>query len=671
MSLEKIGRYEIVGELGRGAMGVVYKATDPNIGRTVALKTMRVDVHGLESADLMRRFKNEARAAGLLNHPNIVTIYDAGELDGAFYIAMEYLEGTTLQELLAERRVLEAAEVARFSREIAKGLDYAHSHGIVHRDVKPANIMLTRSGAVKIMDFGIAKSGGSMTGTGQVLGTPNYMSPEQVKGKALDGRSDLFSLGVILYEMLTGEKPFAGQNVTTIIYKIVNENPIPPRELDATVPASLSALVLKALAKSPDERYQSGAELARDLENYRQANTTQAAPVTPGSASASAPAAAAEKTLALPMRLVATNTVRMPTPADVPAKAPVAVLEPARVGRSKRRAGLLSALVVVLMLGSVAAALAYYRSRVRVRPVEAAIKKATVPSAATQPTVAASATPTPTTGQAVAAETPAASVRPIEVGSTPEEKSWFKPKKQAAPTPPPLSELTIASQPAGAKVSIDGNNDLNWITPFKASRLPPGNHTLVFTRDGYAQETRSIESLAGKSVSFSVDLTAVFKASISSNPAGAAILVDGEDSGMVTPAQLTLEKRQHHITVRKAGYKEASTDAAQAVSFSPVLLSANQASEPGPTTNVLRRFFGTDSIPEGKGLIHVRTVPDGATIVVDGRVTSKKSNTRWPANPGIYTIELQMPGYKPVHRNIKVEAGKIGNIDEILERQEN
>src|SRR5579864_2665319 len=269
MSLERIGRYEIVGELGRGAMGVVYKATDPNIGRTVALKTMRVDVHGLESADLMRRFKNEARAAGLLNHPNIVTIYDAGEDQGIFYIAMEYLEGTTLQELLAERGVVEAGEAIQFSREICKGLDYAQAHGIVHRDIKPANIMITRRGAVKIMDFGIAKAGGSMTSTGQVLGTPNYMSPEQVKGKQLDGRSDLFSFGVILYEMLTGEKPFVGQNVTTIIYKIVHENPIAPRDLDVTIHPGLSLVVTRTLAKLPDDRYQSGVELSKDLENYK------------------------------------------------------------------------------------------------------------------------------------------------------------------------------------------------------------------------------------------------------------------------------------------------------------------------------------------------------------------------------------------------------------------
>src|SRR5437016_4410636 len=285
MSLQKVARYEIVEELGRGAMGLVYKALDPTIGRTVALKTMRLDVHGLETEDMLRRFKNEARAAGVLNHPNIVTIYDAGKQDGIFYIAMEYIEGITLHALLAEKRVLTAEEVIELSRHICKGLDYAHASGIVHRDIKPANIMITPNGTVKIMDFGIAKAGGGVTNTGQVLGTPNYMSPEQVKGRQLDGRSDLFSLGVILYEMLTGEKPFVGQNVTTIIYKIVNENPITPRDLDVTVHPGLSAIVTKALAKAPDDRYQTGADLVRDLENYKLAG-----PVRSGSTSSISPA---------------------------------------------------------------------------------------------------------------------------------------------------------------------------------------------------------------------------------------------------------------------------------------------------------------------------------------------------------------------------------------------
>ncbi|HEY6252198.1 MAG TPA: serine/threonine-protein kinase, partial [Candidatus Angelobacter sp.] len=269
MSIQTVGRYEIIGELGRGAMGVVYKAQDPTIGRTVALKTMRLDVHGLETEDVLRRFKNEARAAGLLNHPNIVTIYDAGEQDGMFYIAMEFIEGTTLQQILVDKHILPPEEVIQICRDVGRALDYAHANGIIHRDIKPANIMITPGGTVKIMDFGIAKAGGGMTSTGQVLGTPNYMSPEQVKGKLLDGRSDLFSFGVVLYEMITGEKPFVGQNVTTIIYKIVHENPTAPRDLDVSIHPGMSLVVTKALAKLPDERYQSGSELSQDMENYK------------------------------------------------------------------------------------------------------------------------------------------------------------------------------------------------------------------------------------------------------------------------------------------------------------------------------------------------------------------------------------------------------------------
>src|SRR5438045_4452206 len=172
MSLQKVARYEIVEELGRGAMGLVYKALDPTIGRTVALKTMRLDVHGLETEDMLRRFKNEARAAGVLNHPNIVTIYDAGEEDGIFYIAMEFIEGTTLHEVLTEQRVLATDEVLQLTRQISRALDYAHSNGIVHRDIKHANLMITGNGPLKTMDFGIPNSAGRVQNTDKMLATP-------------------------------------------------------------------------------------------------------------------------------------------------------------------------------------------------------------------------------------------------------------------------------------------------------------------------------------------------------------------------------------------------------------------------------------------------------------------------------------------------------------------
>ncbi|MGH9524385.1 MAG: serine/threonine protein kinase, partial [Terriglobales bacterium] len=267
MTPEMIGRYRIVRELGHGAMGVVYEAEDPNICRTVALKVVRTDHIGANRDEVVRRFKNEARAAGNLSHPNIITIHDAGEHDGLLYIAMECVQGTTLADLMAKQGHMPAEKVVEIIRQVCQGLDFAHKRGIIHRDIKPANILLSDS-LVKITDFGIANVGDGMTITGTVVGTPNYMSPEQVLGKPLDGRSDLFSVGVMLYEMVTGERPFEGQSITTIMYKIVHEDPIAPRKLDTSIHPGLSAVVEKSLAKSPEARFQMGSELATALENY-------------------------------------------------------------------------------------------------------------------------------------------------------------------------------------------------------------------------------------------------------------------------------------------------------------------------------------------------------------------------------------------------------------------
>src|SRR6185312_707673 len=502
--IETVGRYEIIEELGRGAMGVVYKAKDPTIGRTVALKTLRLDVHGLDAAEMVRRFQNEARAAGVLSHPNIVTIYDAGECDGIFYIAMEFIQGTTLHELLAEQHILATEDVIQYSRQICKGLDYAHSHGIVHRDVKPANIMITANGTVKIMDFGIAKAGGSMTSTGQVLGTPNYMAPEQVKGRPLDGRSDLFSFGVILYEMLTGEKPFVGQNVTTIIYKIVNENPITPRDLDVTVHPGLSAIVTKALAKAPDDRYQTGADLVRDLENYKLAG-----PVRTGSTAAISPAPSPEKTLVLPLRVVAGNTARAAAAAPALAKKPIPVKRPTTAILSSKRSVLMATIVTIVVLGCAMGGYAYHRTQVKMRQLaeEAKIKEAQ--EAAREPIAIAipAPTPVPAPKEEIAPDTtvkffPAKKTTPAQKVAPAPFKATSSPNKVFVAQ----SELKLLSQPDSAKVEIDGWSEPNWVTPFTASHLAAGLHTIVFSKSGYLQQTKSVESVAGKSIDVSAQL---------------------------------------------------------------------------------------------------------------------------------------------------------------------
>src|SRR5246500_4469438 len=278
-AIAKAGRYEIVGELGRGAMGVVYRATDPVIGRNVAVKTIRLSEEGtgLTRTELLSRFQTEARAAGLLTHPNIVVVYDAGEENGLYYITMELVEGKSLQSLLDGAHAFPVPRVLRILEQTCSALAFAHERNVVHRDIKPANLMLTADDTVKVTDFGTAKilQFGTVQQTTHVMGTPSYMSPEQVKGRPVDGRSDIFSLGALLYEMVTGEKPFPGQNITTVIYKIVNEEPVAPRQLDPSIHPGLNAIILKALAKEPSQRYQHCRDLMDDLRNYRSLPSTE------------------------------------------------------------------------------------------------------------------------------------------------------------------------------------------------------------------------------------------------------------------------------------------------------------------------------------------------------------------------------------------------------------
>jgi serine/threonine protein kinase len=279
----RVGRYEVVAEIGHGAMGVVYQARDPRIDRTVALKTISLNSQNSDGQDsgqisaeekeYRERFVLEAKAVGRLSHPGIVTIFDAGEDPDTLepYIAMEFVQGQSLQAILGRRSEKISLHAAmQIAREIAEALDYAHSQGVIHRDIKPANILVTPDGHVKIADFGIAKlNQAQATLPGEVLGSPAYMAPEQLKGDGVDPRSDLFSAGVILYNMLTGFRPFQGDSATTICYKVVNRNPIYVSAFDATFPPELDRIVAKAIAKNPDERFQTGQEFADAIAEFQ------------------------------------------------------------------------------------------------------------------------------------------------------------------------------------------------------------------------------------------------------------------------------------------------------------------------------------------------------------------------------------------------------------------
>lgn len=272
-----IGRYEVVGELGRGAMGVVYQAKDPQIDRLVAIKTIALLTEDPEAEqDYRQRFFLEARAAGRLSHPGIVTIFDVGEDTESHcpFIVMEYVAGQPLSKFISSSSKIPARRALRYAQQLAEALDYAHAQGVVHRDMKPANILIGKDAHAKITDFGIAKMNlANITHAGHVVGTPAYMSPEQLEGAAVDGRSDLFSLGVILYTMLTGHRPFQGNSAATVCYKVANRDPVPASAFDSTFPSDVDYVIARAMAKDPAARYQTGREMALDLHSVLRGQT--------------------------------------------------------------------------------------------------------------------------------------------------------------------------------------------------------------------------------------------------------------------------------------------------------------------------------------------------------------------------------------------------------------
>ncbi|HLN01988.1 MAG TPA: protein kinase [Bryobacteraceae bacterium] len=560
--MESIGRYQITRELGRGAMGVVYLAVDPTIGRNVAIKTIRLGevTDQEERAKLRERLFREARSAGILSHPGIVTIYDMEEHDDVAFIAMEFVDGPTLDQLLSKREPLAPERLMSILRQTAAALDYAHAKGIVHRDIKPANIMIASDGAVKITDFGIAKVTTSQqyTQTGTILGTPNYMSPEQVQGLAVTGRADQFSLAVIAFEMLAGDRPFTGEHLTTVVYKIVAEDPPPVQRLNPTLGPQIDNALRRGLAKKPEARYSSCIEFINGLDSA--CASTQGWKNLPRGGNLSLP------------------TV-IETPARTTRFSPGSTTEEVIARRSSRWRWVLpfaAALVVALgLIGLIALQfgtdLGTTKSAAPVPPTQTA---STPPPAETpaSPTVEEKK-PTPTE-QAPAAKSPDESdQKPQETSPAEEEKKPAEaeqtPAEQVTPPAPPErpkakprpakgpQDVFITSEPPGATAVLDGNPSVSCKTPCILSVLP-GHHSVSINQPGYQQERREITIIDSP-----VDFPRVTLRSlagtlyISSDPPGASITLNGQSTSKVTPSQFNLPPGTYNVRLEKNGLQKS------------------------------------------------------------------------------------------------------------------
>jgi serine/threonine-protein kinase len=569
--MDRIGRYKIVRELGRGAMGVVYHAIDPNIGRPVAIKTIQLGgSRKPEEQDRLReRLFREARSAGMLSHPGIVTVYDVEQQGELAYIAMEYVDGPTLDQLLSDQPPLAPEKLFSVLAQTAAALDYAHQKGIVHRDIKPANIMIARDGTTKITDFGIAKftSSDQLTMTGSIVGTPHYMSPEQVQGHSVDGRSDQFSLAVIAYEALTGEKPYSGEHLTTVVYKIVTEQPAPLHRLNPSLSGGIESAVSKALAKKPDARYRNCQEFVDALEK----------------------ACASTKGWRLMPR---GGSLNEPTVAEAPRPAitlPKAV-SPQRLGDETvpsarsggKKTGLLTFLLAVLVAGGLLTLIGFQavpwlsspgagagkqepaeEAKAQAPPaekplVEQPAQKTSAVPPGTQPTEAQPPAPKP---EAQPAEPPVTAARKAEIKAAQGEKpsALGPPPRPAARRPAEQAEavqaVTVISSPAGASATLDGRPDAVCTTPCTLDAAP-GRHNISLALPGYQVERREFEVASDP-----VELPAVVLRApggtlmLSSVPEGASVLINGKATGKTTPAQIQLPLGSYRVTVEHDGHE--------------------------------------------------------------------------------------------------------------------
>ncbi len=569
-----IGRFEIQIELGRGAMGRVYLAHDPKIDRKVAIKTIHSNPGSsqAEASESQVRFLREAQAAGRLLHPGIVTIFDVGEDHGDSYIAMEYIDGPTLEAATKSDNLMPVEKVVQLIIQACDALHFAHQHKIIHRDVKPANLMLVENRQVKVTDFGLAKNpSADLTSAGTLIGTPTYMSPEQIMGKALDGRSDLFSLGVVLYELLTGARPFGGETISTIIYRILHEHPTRPDLANPRVPAPLCKILLRAIEKDPASRYASCKDLGTALQEYLDSVTSGSGSQRGGRAALApptellAPGATGSRIEGPDLELEAEAddepADRVRSMADVARRS----VEQSRASRSALRQ---SEAAAVAAAGAAVAAIAM-QSAVRPAPRS----RAPVVALAVFFFLAASAAVAylrPDLLDRVGLAGLASSLQ--NAGLLPSApRTGEEAPAQAAPAPAgpavdlpsPLPEgevvtISVTTDPPGGRIYLD-NSEITGdsITLAKSDKA---SHTLVGENECYVDRT-TVKASREEPVRIELKTPRLEPVRVTSTPPGAAIFLDGRSAGARTPADINVELCQPHtVGARLEGHQNASRD---------------------------------------------------------------------------------------------------------------
>jgi eukaryotic-like serine/threonine-protein kinase len=639
---QTIGRYQVQASIGFGAMGAVYKAFDPLIKRTLAIKTIRLDIPrgSPQYKSFLERFYHEARISGTLSHPNIVTLFDIGEEQGIPFLAMEYVEGETIASMIEKGVKFDPERVIGLVSQIGSAIDYAHSRGVIHRDIKPSNLILAEGDRVKVTDFGIAKLvDAEMTQSGALLGTPSYMSPEQAMGDKLDGRSDIFSLGICGFEMLSGEQPFPGNNVTSILYKLVHVDPVEPPnlEMNGLVPQKWHEVFGRVLAKKPDDRYQTATEFVQDLEyclgswfgavpdeggapaTVIMSAGAMAAAATP---KANAPAARAaepipDATKAMPMPRTNTSPVPAVTPVSAPAEEKTVVMRaPAVAAAAKPVPAADSDDAATVMMKAPAPGASEPTARFPVPPAPPSVKPAPARARDTSPETAPVARPgasTPTTSAPPAARATGGAAKPAS-----------------------SSMLPLAIVGAVALLLMFGAGFVVWKLVFGRGTTTTDNPVTPVPTQAATAAPPTQAPTAEPTAAAPPGII-----NVESDPAGALIYVDNEAKG-VTPTQLTgIALGSHEVRFDLAGY-ESKTETVELTAEVPEMKVTAVLAPPAPTS----------------GSAEILSDPPGAAVAIGGKVVGTTPISDLSLKPGNYKVELRKEGFELFSMRLKIQPGQ-------------